>query len=234
MKKAAGRKRKATAAVDDDGAGVEPAKKKTKAAATTAAPKKKAAAKKTTAKTPKIVVDDVASETDGAAELKLELARRAIQPLTKAVKHKIQAVEAFLDSHTTLLLAREDGSNVASVDELDLLAALIILKVDWQLDFQWAGVSLDDAGEMVVARLEAGKVSVDFDRTCEIEKAVREKLADRGTGLEDVNLMEVEIEMLVAKRKQLVEDQEPAAGFRVYDGCEEAEAGDVDSGDIIA
>ena len=47
---------------------------------------------------------------------------------------------------------------------------------------------------------------------------VQAKLAGRGTGLEDVNLLEVEMEMLVAKRKQLVEDEEPDAGFRVYGG----------------
>lgn len=45
-----------------------------------------------------------------------------------------------------------------------------------------------------------------------------------GEGLEDLNLVEVEIEMLVAKRKQLAEDEELCAGFRVYDeGAEEGE-----------
>jgi hypothetical protein len=136
-------------------------------------------------------------------------------------------VDAFLDANTSPLIVREegeDGGNIAIVDELDLLAAVIILRVDYQVELSSAAVSLDDAGEMVVARLDAGKVSVDFDKTCDAEKAVQAKLAGRGTGLEDVSLIEVEIEMLVAKRKQLAEDEQPGAGFRVYDeGVEEGE-----------
>jgi phosphosulfolactate synthase (CoM biosynthesis protein A) len=53
---------------------------------------------------------------------------------------------------------------------------------------------------------------------------VQAKLAGRETGLEEVNILEVEIEMLVAKRKQLVEDEYPDAGFRVYgEGAEGGE-----------
>lgn len=49
-------------------------------------------------------------------------------------------------------------------------------------------------------------------------------------GLEEVNLVEVEIEMLVAKRKELAEDGEAAAGFRVYDEGEgEGGSGDATS-----
>lgn len=218
-KKPMARKRKATTTTDDESA--EPAKKKKKAVA----PKKPAAKKKKTAKTPRIVVEDVASGQDVKA--KPELERQASKPLAEAVKSKLQAVRAFLDTHTGPLIVRNDDdekSNVATVDELDLLAALIILRVDYQLDFPGAGISLDDAGEMIVAWLGAGKVSVDFDKICDTEKAVQEKLANRGMGLEEVNFVEVEIEMLVAKRKKLAEDGEPAAGFRVYDEGEE-EAG---------
>jgi len=129
-----------------------------------------------------------------------------LPPLARAVESKIRVVDAFLDSHTSPLIAREEGSNIAIVDELDLLAALIILRVDYQVENSSTEVSLEDAGNMVVARLDVGKVSVDFEKTCDTERAVQAKLAGRGTGLEDVNLVEVEIEMLVAKRKQLVSE----------------------------
>lgn len=117
------------------------------------------------------------------------------------------------------LLAREEGSSsVAVVDELDLLASLIILPVDYQLERPATAVSLEDAGDMIISRDGAGKARVDFGQSCDIEKAAQEKLAGRDTGgLEEVNLIEVEIEMLVARRQHLVNDGKPTAGFRVYD-----------------
>jgi hypothetical protein len=51
---------------------------------------------------------------------------------------------------------------------------------------------------------------------------VQESLARKGMGLEEVNLVEVEIEMLIARRKRLAEDGEPAAGFRVFEEGEGA------------
>lgn len=212
-----GRKRKAATTSSGDDTGIEPAKKRKGATPATAATKKPAA-KQRSPKTPKIVVEDL----EGKAK-----AQQPVAPLSGAVQHKIRAVDAFLDTHTTPLIAREEGSNIAIVDELDLLAALIILRVDYQVENSTTEVSLDDAGDMVVARLDAGKVSVDFDKTCDTERAVQTKLAGRGTGLEDVNLVEVEIEMLVAKRKQLVEDEYLDAGFRVYgEGAVVAEGGE--------
>ena len=213
-----GRKRKAATTPSGDDTGAEPAIKRKRAAAATP---KKPAVKKRSPKTPKIVVEDVGSEKDVEAK-----AEKALPPLARAVESKIRVVDAFLDSHTSPLIAREEGSNIAIVDELDLLAALIILRVDYQVENSSTEVSLEDAGNMVVARLDAGKVSVDFEKTCDTERVVQAKLAGRGTGLEDVNLIEVEIEMLVAKRKQLVEDEEADAGFRVYgERGEEGETG---------
>jgi hypothetical protein len=132
--------------------------------------------------------------------------------------------------YTNPLLEREEGSNIAIVDELDLLAALIILRVDYQVEDSRTEVCLEDAGDMIVAQLGAGKVSVDFDKTCDTERSVQVKLAGRGTGLEDVNLIEVEVEMLAAKRKLLVEEEEPDAGFRFYgEHTEDGEAGEQSS-----
>jgi hypothetical protein len=208
-----GRKRKAATTSSGDDTGAEPAAKRKRA--TPAAATKKPATKKRSPKTTKIVVEDL----EGKAK-----AQQPFAPLAGAVQHKLLAVDAFLDTHTSPLIAREEGSNIAIVDELDLLAALIILRVDYQVESSSIGVSLDDAGDMIVAQLDAGKVSVDFDKTCDTERAVQAKLEGRGTGLEDVNLVEVEVEMLVAKRKQLVEDEEPDAGFSVYgEGAEEGE-----------
>lgn len=220
-KATSGRKRKAATTSSGDDTGVEPVAKR-KRATPAAAATKKPAAKKRSPKTSKIVVDAHDGGTEGKAETKQHSA-----PLARAVQHKLVAVDAFLDSHTTPLIAREEGSNIATVDELDLLAALIILRVDYQVENSSTEVSLEDAGDMVVARLDAGKVSVDFDKTCDTERAVQAELAGRESGLEDVNLVEVEIEMLDAKRKQLAEDEEPDAGFRVYgegvgEGAEEA------------
>jgi hypothetical protein len=212
--KKAGRKRKA-AATDDEA--TEAVAKRKKAAA---APKKTAVKKqkKTTTKTPKIVVEDVDSENE-------KLESQLLQPLTRAVKHKLRAVDDFLYANAAPALEREDASsNIAIVDELDLLAAIIILQIDYELDLP-REVSLDEAGEMVVERLGSGKVSVDFDKTCDTERAVQESLARKGMGLEEVNLVEVEIEMLLARRKQLADDGEPAAGFRVFEEGEEVKAG---------
>jgi len=218
-----GRKRKAAAGEDSS---VEPITKRKRATSATAATKKKpAGVKKRSPKTPKIVVEDL----DGSEKKAGAKAGERPAALTRAVQNKLGAVDAFLDMNTTPLISHSsseegDGSNIAIVDELDLLAAIIILRVDYQVELSSAVVSLDDVGEMVVARLDAGKVSVDFDKTCDAERAVQAKLAGRATGLEDVNFIEVEIEMLVAKRKQLVEDEEPGAGFRVYgEGVEEGE-----------
>lgn len=203
---AAERKRKAATTSSGDDTSAEPATKRKRAAAAVA---KKPAVKK---RSPK---KDFSSQEAVAAE-----AKQPSAPLTRAIKSKLLAVDTFLDTHTVPLIARSEGSNsnVGTVNGLDLLAALIILRVDYHVENSSTEVSLEDAGDVIVAHLDAGKVSVDFDKICDTERAVQAKLAGRGTGLEDVNLLEVEMEMLVAKRKQLVEDEEPDAGFRVY-GC---------------
>lgn len=211
-KKPTGHKRKAATTSSGDDTGAEPATKRKRAAAATNA--KKPAVKKRSPKTPKIVVEDLSSER---AKPKAKLAQ-PFAPLTRAIQRKLLAVDTFLDTHTSPLIPREENSNIAIVDGLDLLAALVILRVDYHVEDSSTEVSLEDAGDMIVAQLDAGKVSVDFDKTCDTERAVQAKLAGRGTGLEDVNLLEVELEMLVARRKQLVEDEEPDAGFRVRRG----------------
>ena len=222
-KKTTGRRRKAaTTTSSGNDTGAEPTTKRKRA---TTAATKKPAPKKRSPKTPKIVVEDLDSAKEAKAKLKQPFA-----PLTGAVQYKLRAVDAFLDTHTSPLIDREEGSNIAIVDGLDLLAALIILRVDYQVENSSTEVSLDDTGDMIVAHLDAGKVSVDFDKTCDTERAVQMKLAGRETGLEDVNLLEVEIEMLVAKRKQLAEDEEPDAGFRVYG--ERTEEGAVDGASL--
>ena len=213
------KRRAATTTSSGDDTGAEPTTKRKRAA--TAAATKKPAVKKRSPKTPKIVVEDLDSEKEAKAK-----AKQPFAPLTRAVQYKLRAVDAFLDSHTSPAIAHEEGGNIATVDGLDLIAALIILRVDYQVEKSSTEVSLEDADDTIVAHLDAGKVSVDFDKTCDAERAVQARLTGRETGLEDVNLLEVEIEMLVAKRKELLEDEEPGAGFRVYG--ERTEEGAVD------
>jgi hypothetical protein len=190
-------KRKATPADETE----EPAAKKQKAAT----PKRKATPKTiTTARRRRL--------KKGEQEPEVE------PPLPLVIERKRSAVNAFLDTHPPRVRDYETAGSVTSVDELDLLAALIILHVEYQLEYTTlADVSFEDADEMIVDRTETGRVNVDFDKTCDVEKAARAKLADWPTRLEVVNLLELEIDMLVAKRKQLAEDGVRAAGFRVYD-----------------
>lgn len=204
--------RKRKAATEETGAGAEPAAKRKRAV-----PKKPAAPRKTR-KSIKKAGDAAEGEENLDGDLE-DAPLPSLEPLTGAVKANLKAVDEFLRTQEDPLLAREEGSSsVVVVDELDLLASLIVLRVDYQLELPATIASLEDAGDMIVSHDSAGKVRVDFDQSCAIEKAAREKLAGRETGgLEDVNLIEVEIEMLVAKRQQLVEEGRPAAGFRVYD-----------------
>lgn len=205
-------KRKAATEEAGAGAGAEPAAKRKRAA-----PKKPAAPRKMRKSVKK--AGDVA---DGEEDLDADLDDApwpSLEPLSKAVKAKVEAVDEFVRTQKDPLLTREEGSrSVAVVGELDLFASLIILRVDSQLEFPATTVSLEDAGGMIVSRDGAGKVRVDFAQSCDIGKAAQEKLAGRHTGgLEEVNLIEVDIEMLVARRQQLVKDGKPAGGFRVYD-----------------
>jgi hypothetical protein len=80
--------------------------------------------------------------------------------------------------------------------------------------------------------METGKVSVDFNKRCDTERAAQATFAGRQTGLETVNLLEVAIDMLVARRQQLAEDEMPAAGFRVYED-ESVDDGADDHEDVI-
>jgi hypothetical protein len=222
-KKTTALKRKATPTNDS----VEPAAKKPKAAPIdetagpaakkqkTTLPKRKATPKKKPATAPRkrTKKEEYGPEGDPRPP--------PPPPLTAAIKRKVSTLHAFFETHPARLPDHEAGSHVVSVDELDLLAALIILRVDYQLaDNTVADASIEDADEMIVDGPRDGRVSVDFDKTCELERAAKAKFAGRQTGLETVlgtvNLLEVEIDMLVAKRKRLAEDEMPAAGFRVY------------------
>jgi hypothetical protein len=141
-----------------------------------------------------------------------EESERELAPgrLPTAIKHKVRAVNNFIDNLEGSLVPYDEGSsdaNIATISELDVLAAIKILRVDYHLARQYEDPpTIDDAGDMVVARLEGGKVRLDFDKTCETERAAKEKLAGRGTGLEEFNLVEVEVEMLVAKKKRMVDE----------------------------
>jgi hypothetical protein len=196
-------KRKATPTNDDT---PEPAAKKQKAP-----PKKRAAPRKIGAaskRRPKKGEEDDTSEPPPPP----------LPPLTLTIKRKLQAVDEFFDAHPKRLLESEAGSYVVEVDELDLLAALVILRVEYQLVYTVAAdVSYEDVDEMIVSPGQTGEVSVDFNKRCDIERAAQATFAGRQTGLEDVNLLEVEVDMLVAKRKQLAKDGDPEAGFRVYE-----------------
>ena len=196
-------KRKATPTTDYT---QEPAAKKQKAA-----PKKRATPRKIGAASKRRAKKGEEDDTS-------EPLPPPLPPLTFTIKRKLQAVNGFFDAHPKHLLESEAGSYVVEVDELDLLAALIILRVEYELVYTVAAdVSYEDVDEMIVGRIQAGKVSVDFNKRCNIEKAAQATFAGRQTGLEEVSLLEVEIDMLVAKRNQLAKDENPAAGFRVYE-----------------
>lgn len=163
-----------------------------------------------------------AGDDDGYSHESLEETTPPPSPFPLAIERKLTAVHAFLGTHpgpSLLLEEHATPSRVLPVDELDLLAALIILRVDYQLAYTVAeDVSLQDADGVIVGRLWDGKVLVEFGKRCEVERAVQAKLAlgGRRTGLEVVNLLEVEVEMLVAGRRRRVEDGFPAARFRGY------------------
>jgi hypothetical protein len=203
QKKTPALKRKATPTTDDT---PEPAAKKQKAP-----PKKRAAPEKPAAAPKK-------RTKKGEEDATWEPRPPPPPPLPLVIKRKINTIHDFFDTHPKRLLESEAGSYVVEVDELDLLAALVILRVDYELVYTVVvDVSFGDAAEMIVDRMEAGKISVDFNKRCDIERAAQATFAGRQTGLETVNLLEVEIDMLVARRQQLAEDEMPAAGFRVYE-----------------
>lgn len=158
-----------------------------------------------------------------AAKNKIRSAPKVTQsppspPISDAVKHKIRAVETFLDSHKPSIPPVGQGNNTRLVHELDLLAALIILCVDYQLDVSTQTLSLDAAREMVLHRHGINELSVDFDKACEIERMVQDKirLVRGAEGLKIFNFVRVEVEMLLAHREKLAADGFPTAGFRVY------------------
>jgi hypothetical protein len=202
-KKTPALKRKATPTTDDT---PEPAAKKQKAP-----PKKRATPRKTATVSKK---RSKKGEEDDAWEPRPP----PPPPLPLTIKRKVRELQDFFDTHPKRLLESEAGSHVVEVDELDLLAALVILRVDYELVYTVAAdVSFEDVEEMIADRMETGKVSVDFNKRCDIERAAQATFAGRQTGLEMANLLEVEIDMLVARRQQLAEDEMPAAGFRVYE-----------------
>ena len=203
-KKKTALKRKATPIEDT----AKPAAKKQKATL----PKRKAAPKKpTTASKKRSKKEEQLLETDPPPPPRLP-------PLPAALKRKYEAIDVFDETHPVRLLDHKGGTHVVSVDYLDLLAGLVILQVDYQLTRNTvADASFEDASEMIVGRLLDGRVSVDFNKSCDLERAAQAKFEGRETRLEMVNLLEVEIDMLVARRKQLAADEMPAAGFRVYD-----------------
>ena len=217
-KKTPALKRKATPTTDDT---PEPAAKKQKA------PPKKRAAPRKTATAPKKRVKK------GEEDATWEPRPPPPPPLPLAIQRKARALHDFFDTHPKRLLESEAGSYVVEVDELDLLAALVILRVDYELVYTVAAdVSFEDAAEMIVDWMETGKVSVDFNKRCDTERAAQATFAGRQTGLETVNLLEVAIDMLVARRQQLAEDEMPAAGFRVYED-ESVDDGADDHEDVI-
>ena len=218
-KKTPALKRKATPTTDDT---PEPATKKQKAP-----PKKRATPRKTATVSKK---RSKKGEEDDAWEARPP----PPPPLPLTIKRKVRALHDFFDAHPKRLLESEAGGYVVEVDELDLLAALVILRVDYELVYTVAAdVSFEDVEEMTVARMETGKVSVDFNKRCDIERAAQATFTGRLTGLEMVNLLEVEVDMLVAKRKELVEDEVPAAGFRVYEVDEVVDDGADDHEQVI-
>lgn len=141
-----------------------------------------------------------------------------LPPISDAVKHKIRATATFLNSHTPSVPPVGQGNNTRLVHELDLLAALIILCVDYQLDVSTQTLYLDAAREMVSHRHGISELSVDFDKACEIEQMVQDKvrLVRGAENLKRFNFVRVEVEMLLAHRKKLAVDGFPTAGFRVY------------------
>lgn len=136
-------------------------------------------------------------------------------PPTLAIERKVLAINQFIDNEAGPPLPREDGRKIGRVYELDLYAALIILGVDWGVEH--SPLLRDDADGMIVARHGDGTVSVDFDRRCTIEMLVLHKLYGTAEWARDLNLVEVEIERLIAHREKLLDDGIPAAGFRVYE-----------------
>lgn len=218
-KKTPGRKRKTTAATAvQRGTAPTTAGSKTKKPAS--APRK-----------PRKKKGDAATTTNDAVPGAGASEAVPLPPLTSAVKAKVHNVMAFINTSYGPSISRASAvSNCALVRESDLTAALMAMRADYGLGNPYNSVSLNDAGDMIVERLENGWCTVDFEKTVPIEWEVQAKIAGRGYGLEDVNLLEVEMEMMAAKRTWLRTEGYSDALFRVWD--EEGSRVDVDAREL--
>ncbi|KAM0721096.1 hypothetical protein Q7P37_003382 [Cladosporium fusiforme] len=214
-KKAAGKPKKSPETVvesDEDNVTLDDEVRKA------AASKPKTTPKKTPKKTPKIVADSDGDNATLDDDTMLDPSNFSSPPLSNAVKQKIQSIQTFLSTHTESLSSHGGGNNIQKVDELDILAALTILCVDYQLDIATDTISLDAAVEMITTGYGANSMSVDFGRSCDIGRMVQDKIKSEqeARGFTGLNLVKIEVEMLRAHRKRLACDGMPAAGFRVY------------------
>lgn len=218
-KKTPGRKRKTPAATAVQG-GTAPTTAGSKTKKPASAPRK-----------PRKKKGDAATTTNDAVPGAGASEAVALPPLTSAVKAKVHNVMAFISTSYGPSISRASAdSNCALVRESDLIAALMAMRADYGLGNPYNSVSLTDAENMIVERLENGWCTVDFDRAVPIERGVQAKIRGRSFGLEDLNLLEVEMEMMAAEKTWLKKEGYGDAGVRVWD--DDGRRADIDAREL--
>jgi len=124
--------------------------------------------------------------------------------LSAALSAKVRSVHAFMAevSETDSLLTRDPANpSLISIPELELIGALIRLRADYELGDPYES-HIADIETCIVNRYSApvlqtpGQAWITLDVSTEpsdFEREIFEKVA--GHGLEDVNLLEIELEM---------------------------------------
>ncbi|KAK5136002.1 hypothetical protein LTR08_004256 [Meristemomyces frigidus] len=140
--------------------------------------------------------------------------------LTAKVKRVKNFVDTVPQSQTNLIRAI-DNTSLIHVPELSLIGALMCIRIDYELgDSQDA--QLADVESIIVDRytgpvgLTADQkwVMLDADRRTVFEDSVHEKIS--GHGLENLNLVEIELEMLLSDLTAPVENPSTPASMQAF------------------
>ncbi|KAI6790491.1 hypothetical protein KC363_g1229 [Hortaea werneckii] len=196
-KKKPGRKRKSHEAERTEQSSVEQGK----TLDTSPLTKKPKRASPKTPRRPKETQEADTTAVEGTAKTKMPPPNQ----LSYTVRCKIRRVQDFADNtlHTTLTRSL-DNSNIIHIPERNLLGTLMRLNVDYELGAA-ESASLDQVEEAITARFTApvgqqhretqyNWVKFDANVQTTLEKEIQTKVA--GYGLERINLIEMEMEMM--------------------------------------
>ncbi|GAB1739459.1 hypothetical protein NU219Hw_g4416t1 [Hortaea werneckii] len=174
--------------------------------------------KRTSPKTPRRPKGSQKANTT-AAESTAKTGMSPSNQLSYIVRCKVRRVQDFADTTTRTSLTRSsDNENIIHIPERNLLGTLMRLYVDYELGAAETA-SLDQVGEAITERFTApvgqqqretkyNWVKFDTNVPTTLEKEIQAKVA--GYGLERVNLIEAEMEMMnceLLERVKWVNDQ---------------------------